>query len=311
MLPVFESLLPIFLLILIGFGIKLTRFLTDDAWLGLQRLSYYIFFPALLLQTLYVAEFGKFAASGIALGFACGIGFVCVATLILKRPLQTAFAMDGPAYSSFFQAVTRWNAFVVLAVAERLYGQHGLAVVAIGVATMVVPLNVINVLVVTSLSERQDTGVSQLRQVLSNPLIVAVLIGIPLNLGDVRLYAPIETLLELLASVSLPTGIILVGAGLMLRMPAHAYAAVALGSAVKLAILPVILACSAWLFGVRGDELVLVALCGAGPSAMNGYLVARELGGDAPLFAAIVSLQTAFSFLSMPLVIVLAAYPAG
>jgi malonate transporter len=41
------------------------------------------------------------------------------------------------------------------------------------------------------------------------------------------------------------------------------------------------------------------------PTAASGFTLARQMGGDAPLAAAIVTLQTAVSFVFLPLVIVL------
>ena len=59
----------------------------------------------------------------------------------------------------------------------------------------------------------------------------------------------------------------------------------------------------ALLFGISGQVLVLLGICGSVPTALNGYLLARQMGGDAPIYAAIATLQTAFSFLSIPAVI--------
>ena len=76
---------------------------------------------------------------------------------------------------------------------------------------------------------------------------------------------------------------------------------------VKLALLPALLGTTAWAFGVRGPELVYLVLCGAVPTAMNGYMLARQLGGDAEFYAAAATLQTALAVLSMPVVLALAA----
>jgi hypothetical protein len=59
---------------------------------------------------------------------------------------------------------------------------------------------------------------------------------------------------------------------------------------------------------VRRPELRYLALCAAVPTAMNGFLLARQLGGDAELYATVTTLQTAVSFLSIPAVLTLVAY---
>ena len=66
-----------------------------------------------------------------------------------------------------------------------------------------------------------------------------------------------------------------------------------------------------WMLGVRGESLIILAMCGSVPTAMNGYLLARQMGGDAPLYATIATLQTAASFFTIPLVIYVATYIAS
>ena len=62
---------------------------------------------------------------------------------------------------------------------------------------------------------------------------------------------------------------------------------------------------------MTGEAILWLALCGAVPTAMNGYLLARQMGGDAPLYAATVTVQTAVSFFSIPAVLGLAALVAS
>ena len=56
MLPILNSLIPVFLVIALGFIIKRMDFPGEGLWVPLDRLTYYIFFPALLLHTLATAN---------------------------------------------------------------------------------------------------------------------------------------------------------------------------------------------------------------------------------------------------------------
>ena len=47
------------------------------------------------------------------------------------------------------------------------------------------------------------------------------------------------------------------------------------------------------------------------PTAMNGYVLAKQMGGDAPLYAAVATLQTVASFFTIPMVLAATAYLAG
>lgn len=303
MLVIFESLLPIFLMVVIGQAIRRTGLVGDDAWAGMERIAYYLFFPALLFQTIHATDFGQFAAGAVAAGFLAGTAIMLGGMLLMRRPVEAAFALSPASFSSLYQATTRWNGFVILAIAERLAGTPGLAVVAIGLGTMVAPINVVNIAVVTALGDREGPATNRIRQIATNPLILAVLAGLLANFAGVRFYEPLEVTLELTARISLPFGLLLVGAGLKLRLPGNAFAAAIAGTFIKLVAMPAVLVVCGYWFGVRGEALMMMGLCGAGPAAMNGYLVARELGGDAPLFAAMVTLQTIVSFFTIPLVI--------
>ena len=303
-----NALLPIFALILLGAALKAANFVSDESWPGMERIAYYIFFPALMIQSIYEADFGELAAAQTAAGLFTGI-LIMLALMFVVRPLlQPALGISSPSYSSLYQATTRWNAFIILAIAGEIAGPTGLTIVAIAIGAMVVPINLVNIPVVAMLGDREGTRPHLLLQVIKNPLILGVSAGLLLNFSGLKLTVPAETLLGLLARISLPLGLLLVGAGLKLRMPGGSLAAIATGTAIKLVLMPFVLGACAWLFGVRGQELMIVALCGAGPSAMNGYLVAREMGGDAPLFAALVTVQTAVAFATIPLVIAVAQW---
>lgn len=305
MLIIFESLLPIFLLIVLGQVLRKANFVPEETWPGMERISYFLFFPTLLFWTVYAADFGELAAAEAAAGFLTAIGILLILMLLLRKPIESALGLSPASYSSFYQTTTRWNGFIILAIAEKLTGAPGLAIVAIGMGAMVGPINVVNIAVVTALGEREGPRLNVFRQIATNPIILAVIAGVAANLTGFRMYAPLETTLQLVAQVSLPLGLLLVGAGLRIRLPNRALIAAAIATFIKLAVMPALFAACAWWYGVRGDTLMVVALCGAGPAAMNGYVVARELGGDAPLFAVIVTLQTFVCFFTIPVVIAL------
>lgn len=306
MLVVFESLVPIFLIILIGQAIKRSGIVADEGWIGMERLSFYVFLPALLFKTLYDADFNQLAAGAATGSFLTGIAIMLAGMLAMRRPIEASFALSPASYSSVYQATTRWNGFIILAIAEKLAGAPGLAIVAIGIGAMVAPINVVNIALVATLGEHEGEKPNPVRQVATNPLIIAVIAGLVMNLAGIRFFEPLDVTLGLITNISLPLGLLMVGAGLRVRLPGRGLAAAFTGTFIKIAVMPAVLGGCAWWFGLRGEALMLVALCGAGPAAMNGYVVARELGGDAPLFAATATLQTAACFFTIPLVVAIA-----
>jgi hypothetical protein len=310
MIPIFESTLPIFLLVILGVVLKRAPQVDRSVWHGLEEVGYYVLFPALLFLTLYRADFGGLTLTEVATGCLATVMIMFV-LLFVSWPLFRARGVSLPEFTTIVQTTTRWNGFVALAIADKLFGETGLALTALVMAIIIIPINFGNVaLLVWYLSPSRNIG-SFVRRIVTNPLILACVAGLAFRYAGIDIYQPIEQAVDLVARASLGMGMILVGAGLRIRDTVKPKFTVVLSTFVKLLFYPLILTTTCWLFGLRGEALIIVALCGAVPTAMNGYLLARQMGGDAPLYATVATLQTAASFLTIPLVIYLATYVAS
>lgn len=308
--PIFESTLPIFMLVILGVVLKRAPLVDRSVWHGLEEIGYYVLFPALLFLTFYRADFSGLSLGSIAAGCLTTV-VVLFLLLIISWPLFRARGISLPEFTTVLQTTTRWNAFVALAIADKLYGETGLTLMALIMAIVVLPINFGNIaLMVWYLSPSPNIGLFS-KRILSNPLILSCCGGLAMRYSGLAIYPPVEQAVDLVASAALGVGMIVVGAGLRIRDTVRPRLISILCTFAKLLVYPLVLTATCWVFGVRGEALILVALCGSVPTAMNGYLLARQLGGDAPLYATIATLQTAASFLTIPLVIYLATYVAS
>jgi hypothetical protein len=73
----------------------------------------------------------------------------------------------------------------------------------------------------------------------------------------------------------------------------------------KLILMPVLAVTLALWFGVSGANLAIVTACSAVPASSSAYVLARQMGGDAPLLAQIITLQTILAAVTMPVFIAL------
>jgi predicted permease len=123
---VVAALLPVFILIVLGLVLKRSLMRLETQWHGLERLTYYVLFPMLLIQTLVKANLSKVPVAGV--GGALLVSALAMSLLCLGlRPLLARIDIDGPAFTSIFQGATRWQTYVALAVSGNLYGDTGLA----------------------------------------------------------------------------------------------------------------------------------------------------------------------------------------
>lgn len=305
---VLAALLPVFLLIALGYLLR-HRLLKDDAhWIGLERLVYFVLFPALLILTLARANLNAVPVGGAGAALMLAVLTMGALMLAARPALHTHLEVDGPAFTSIFQGATRWQTFVALAVAGNLYGDIGIALASVAMVAMIPLLNVMSVAVLARYARPQRLSWPEMMLTLArNPLIWACIIGLSLNVLHIPIHAIVIDFADALGRSSLAIGLLVVGAGLQVQQLVKPSMPALLTVALKLLVMPAITIGYAWLFQLTGPSLVVVGCCAAVPAASNSYVLAREMGGDAPLLAQILTLQTIAALATMPLVISLLA----
>src|SRR5450631_1907511 len=307
MAVVMAALLPVFLLIVLGFVLKRSLLRLETQWHGLERLTYYVLFPVLLVQTLVKADLAKVPVAGV--GGALFISALLMSLLCLGlRPVLARCAIDGPAFSSIFQGATRWQTYVALAVSGNLYGDVGLALASVAMVAIIPLVNVFSVAVLAHYASPEKPSLRAIAlTVVRNPLIWACAVGLAVNVLQIPVPRMLHEVAEALGRSSLAIGLLVTGAGLHLEGLFRTSAAAALAVFLKLILMPAVAVGLALLFGLSGTNLAVVVCCTAVPTSSSGYVLARQMGGDAPLLAQIITLQTIFAAITMPVVIALAA----
>ena len=307
MAVVIAALLPVFLLIVFGFALKRSLMRLETQWHGLERLTYYVLFPALLIQTLVRADLSRVPVAGV--GGALVLSALAMSLLCLGlRPLLAKMKIDGPAFTSIFQGATRWQTFVALAVSGNLFGDAGLALASVAMVAIIPLVNVFSVAVLAHYAATEKRSIrSIVMTVVRNPLIWACAIGLAINVLHVPLPRIWHDVADALGRSSLAIGLLVTGAGLHLDGLFSPSAAAGLGVFLKLILMPVLAVALALWFGLSGQNLVIVTACSAVPASSSAYVLARQMGGDAPLLAQIITLQTILAAITMPIAIALVA----
>lgn len=310
MLITFAAIAPIFLLIATGKGLRRLSLFEPTFWRGLERMGFYVLYPVLLFTTIVRADF-----SGISLGSI--IVILCVAWVALGAvtlalwPMLRARGTSRPTYSSVFQTAIRWNGFIALAVAEQMFPPEGAAMVALVMAVLIIPINVATVAVIAWFTSATPNIGATLRKIAVNPLILAAALAVLLRLAPGPLTGPVMEALHMLGRAALGMGLLAIGAGLKVDLRSVTGLAIWAPTILKLVASPVLVIGLAMAVGIGGAELTYLALCAAVPTAMNGYVLAREMGGDAETYAVTVTLQTALAFLTIPAALAITAQLAG
>ena len=300
MVVMVEALVPIFGLIMLGYLFRRWNFPGEGFWPLAERFTYYALFPAMLVYKLGSAELAASAYLEIAVLILAMLG----AMTLLLVVTRLVWHWSGAVYSSVFQGAARFNSYVALASAGLLLGDAGLSLMAIAVAVMVPLLNLLCIVMFALTADQEPIRFRPvLKAIITNPLIIGSVVGVVWSFFRIGFHPILAGMLEPLSNLALPLGLMTVGAGLQLRALRGASMPFVVATVVKLVGFPLMTLGLAMLLGVSGLLLQVAILLAALPTASSSYILARQLGGDAPLMAAIISGQTLLATVTVPLLL--------
>ena len=191
---------------------------------------------------------------------------------------------------------------MALVVVGQLFDSAAITVTALTMIALMPVINIVNVaMMVWLLTDRAVSWAATGLKIAQNPIIIGCITGIFLSLADIQLWAPADKMITILGEASFGTILLSVGAGLSWagiagKLP-HVFASLAM----KLVIMPALVLTLGILVGLDPMILAMATVIAAMPTAMNGYVLAKEMGGDAPLYACAGTLQTVGSLITIPL----------
>jgi malonate transporter len=299
---VLGELAPVFLLIALGYVVRAGRIVAPEAIGQVNRFAYFVLYPAFLFTLTSSVDLSGGDAGPFMLGLLAGFAVMMALALSLRF-----FFKDGPAFTSVFQGTARWNGFVLLTAAPSLYGPAGPQLIGIAFGPLVLIVNLVCIIVLMRWGERRAaTWRALLDQIFVNPLILSCLAGLTAQALGWHDLGFATDALDLLGNAAMPIALVCVGAGLDFKAVRTSRGPVALVCFLKLVVAPAVMWSAATVLGASPLAAAVAAGVGSTPTAAAGYTMARELGGDARLMAAIVTATTLLSFITMPIAIGLA-----
>jgi hypothetical protein len=290
---------PLFVLIALGYAARRAGWPGPRTWRTVERLTYYVLFPALLFTSLAGASLA--GGGSVALALAVATIATAAAALLTRGRL----AVPGPTFSSVIQGAIRPNTYVGVGAALALWGNQGVALAAVGLAVVIPIVNLIAVMSLLRYAPSAATGKppSLIASLIRNPLIVSCLAGLAANGAGLHLPAWLTGTLKLLGQASLPLGLLAVGAALELSALAVRRQTVAAACGLKLIVAPAIAAALLALFGVQGTAFAVAVVYMGVPTSASAYVLAVAMGGDRDAMATIISASTILSAITLPLIV--------
>ena len=293
------ALFPLIVLIAMGYICKRTQFLTDEFWRNAEKLNYLVLFPILLFNNLAYIKFDLSTITQLLLALLI-ITLISAVTLWVAK---TWFHIPIARFGVYVQSQIRFNTYIGLSIISLLFGAQGMQMFAMMIA-LAIPL--VNVISVVAFSQGQGLKTGQiLFSLIKNPLILGCLVGIVFNLLQLSLFSGLEQLFKILASMSLPLGLICVGAALQFAELKHDYSRLLLNTLGRLMLMPCLAYLICYALNLNQFETTILVVFFALPTASASYILTRYFQGDSQLMAGIISLQTLCFAVTFPVLMML------
>lgn len=301
---ILNSLLPILILIVFGKALSRSGFFAEGFFKELNRLCYFWGLPAILVYK--IAEVDLFAPAGRGILYTLLI--VIFATMALAYLCVPLLRVPAASIGSFVQGSFRGNlAFVGFPVVYFASGETGLGLGMLASGFCILIYNLSSVLIL--LLHGSDASARSWRTIwrfgISNPLILACLLGFLINLSGLGIPVMIHRSLEALGQIALPLALIGLGAGLKFDDLKGRIDLAVIASVINVGVSPVFGFFVGRALGLDSESLAVAVIFLACPTAIFSYVLAEMLGNDAATARSIVVLSTLFSIVSLSMAVAL------
>lgn len=299
-----DGFVPAFGLLALGAFLKRYLLPDDRVWAGIEKLCFWVLLPSLIVSAIATVDLRALPLGGMLLAIWGGLAIGAAVSLLLSRGARQPHA----SMTSVLMGGIRFNNLIGFALCGALYGPPGIQLGAVATG-FIVPFVQMATTVAFALKPGQGVGIRPLRvlwQVLSNPLVVACGVGFLCALLG-GLPPGMQPLLRSLGNATVALGLLCVGAALTIDALRDRPGVQAATTVIKLVVVPAATLLLGRALGLPPMPLAVALVFMALPTAATSYVMARSMGGDAPLMAAITTAEHLAAILTLPLWVLLLA----
>jgi predicted permease len=289
--------------------------------LYLNRAVLWVTMPALVFQTVQSSPMGPDLVQAPAAAIAGMAGTALVAWALLARLYGRTPETGGLVLAASAGSVS----FFGIPIVRAIFGAEE-ARVAVYFAVLNVPLALAAGAIISARIDRQRSAEARVavrggwaisalaylklaaRQLVTTPATWALAAGVALQGWDLGVEA--GGVLGVVSKSVAPTTMFALGLGLRFERSLTPYRMALPAVAIKLAVSPLVVFACAWAIGLTGLPLAIVSLQGAMPTQVLSVVVAERYRLDSRLVGLTLAMDTALSFILLPIVIGVAGFGA-
>ena len=296
-----DLILPVFAVIVTGWIVGYTGYLSRVLSDALIHFAYNIAMPALLIVTI-AQEPGHSLINWRFLVAFGGGSLLCFLLVFGIMSIHVSRSLASRTMYGMTASMTN-TGFVALPVLQAIYGQR--AVLPAAIATVFVAVVMFPAAVILLELDRRDARGSRtapavmVKHIVLNPMVISTLIGMLLSVLDLPMPGPVKAYLGIFADALTPCALFAIGLGLSIDGLRANIGRSSLLSAVKLVIMPLIAYGLSVSLGLDPLYTIAAVICAAVPTAKTVYILAGEYRCEEMLVASTVSMTTLASIVSL------------
>ncbi|MBE5954017.1 MAG: AEC family transporter [Lachnospiraceae bacterium] len=294
-----NSTMPVFLVILLGYILKVKKFLSVEFADMANKFCFSIALPVMLYQDISKTN----VREEMNLKFFLYCLIVTIVMFVLVWILAKLFVKDRSMVGAFAQAGARGSAAILgVAFVENICGDIGMT--ALMIVASVPFFNMLSVVILVCEAPRiGNEGISKIKSSLinigKNPIIIGILLGLLASLAGFELPVMLDRSFDYIGRTATPIALIAIGAGFDLKEAITRLKPAIAASFIKLVGLPFIFLPIAIKIGFRDAEMVAILVMLAAPTTVSSYVMAKSMDNDHVLASNVIVLTTLISSITL------------
>lgn len=285
----FEVVAPLLILMLLGGFLRRIQVFDENTVKRMNASIFKVFLPTLIFYNLYKSSVDDIKNIDTAL-YTAG---VIICAFLLSAVVVFLVEKDNAKRGAMVQGMCRSN-FVIFGVplCASICGDSITGKISVAVAIVVPLLNILSVLVLEFFRGGKPSIKKMIKGIITNPLIIASLLGIVVLISGIKLPILIEKSVNDVAKIATPLALILLGASVNMRSVRGNLKQLVIAVTGKLILIPFVGIFIAAILGMRGGDIALLISALASPTAVSSYPMALQMESDGDLAAQIVAFST-------------------
>ncbi|NBI16221.1 AEC family transporter [Neglecta sp. X4] len=295
-----EIVLPLFLLLAVGYCIKLTGIMNETSVRQTNNMIFKVFLPLLVFFNIYKTDLTSSFDMSLLLFAVVGVLLQFIISLCLVILLEHDNARRGVMLQGMFR-----SNFVLfgIPISTALFGDSAAGLASILIAVIIPLYNMLAVISLESFNGKKPSLWKILVGILTNPLIIASAAGILFVVFHIPLPTVLYKTVSDLSIIATPLAFVILGASFSFGETGRCVRDLCITLGAKLVTYPLLFIALAILMGFRDAHLAVLLTVFGSPIAVSSFTMAQQMGGDDKLagqlvvFSSLLSVFTMFLFI--------------